>query len=104
MWVQLSAVYLLARRGSRTLHSGVTADLRSHIVGHRDASASVDGDKLDLVYYELFEDFEQAYLREKQLKAYSHQRKALLIASVNPGWEDLQPLPCVLDRRLVRRG
>ena len=36
-----------------------------------------------LVYYEVFEDIENAILREKQIKAGSRQKKVQLINSIN---------------------
>jgi putative endonuclease len=42
-----------------------------------------------LVYYELFEDMENAIMREKLLKAGSRKQKLKLIDSMNPYWEDL---------------
>ena len=41
------------------------------------------------MYFELFEDLEQAYMREKQIQEYSHRRKTALIDSINPKWDDL---------------
>ena len=42
-----------------------------------------------LVYYEVFEDIENAILREKQIKGGSKQKKGELVNSMNKEWLDL---------------
>jgi putative endonuclease len=42
-----------------------------------------------LVYYEVFEDPENAISREKQIKGGSRKRKINLINSINKEWLDL---------------
>ena len=42
-----------------------------------------------LVYYEVFDDIDNAIAREKQIKAGSRQKKMDLIVSMNPAWKDL---------------
>ena len=42
-----------------------------------------------LVYYEVFEDVENAILREKQIKGGSKQKKVGSINSMNREWRDL---------------
>jgi len=42
-----------------------------------------------LVYYEIFDDIENAILREKQIKAGSRQKKVQLINAMNREWRDL---------------
>jgi len=42
-----------------------------------------------LVYYKVFNDIEEAILREKQIKAGSRNKKTKLINSMNPNWKDL---------------
>jgi putative endonuclease len=42
-----------------------------------------------LVYYEAFEDPENAILREKQIKTGSRQKKIILINNFNKKWTDL---------------
>jgi putative endonuclease len=45
-----------------------------------------------LVYYEVFDDIDNAIAREKQIKAGSRQKKMDLIASINPSWKDLSKI------------
>lgn len=42
-----------------------------------------------LVFYEAFNDINDAIKREKQIKAGSRQKKINLIKSLNPNFEDL---------------
>jgi len=42
-----------------------------------------------LVYYEVFEDVENAILREKRIKDGSRQKKIELVNSMNMEWRDL---------------
>ena len=42
-----------------------------------------------LVYFETYDDPENANQREKQIKAGSRRKKIELIESLNPAWEDL---------------
>ena len=42
-----------------------------------------------LVYYEIFDDPENAIIREKQIKGGSRQKKIELIKKDNPNFEDL---------------
>lgn len=85
-------VYVLASRRNGTLYIGVTSDLIKRIWEHK--SKLVEGftsrygvDKL--VYYEIFEDPENAIRREKRLKKYNRKWKLNLIEQNNPDWQDL---------------
>jgi putative endonuclease len=42
-----------------------------------------------LVYYEVFNDVNEAILREKRLKKWNRDWKIRLIDSINPNWDDL---------------
>lgn len=42
-----------------------------------------------LVYYEIFDDIQDAIIREKQLKNWHRDWKINLIESFNPNWKDL---------------
>jgi putative endonuclease len=42
-----------------------------------------------LVYYEVFNDVNEAILREKRLKKWNRDWKIRLIESINPNWDDL---------------
>ena len=71
------------------LYVGVTNDLIRRVYEHK--GRLVDGftkkyNIVKLVYYEVFEDIENAILREKQIKAGSRQKKVQLIDSINKEW------------------
>ena len=74
------------------LYTGVTSDLVKRVFEHKSKvikgfTQKYNVDKLG--YYEVFEDIEQAILREKQIKAGSRKKKIELIESINPEWRDL---------------
>jgi putative endonuclease len=74
------------------LYVGVTNDLIRRAYEHKEKM--VDGftkkyNIVKLVYYEVFEDIENAILREKQIKAGSRQKKVQLVNGINTGWHGL---------------
>jgi putative endonuclease len=84
-------VYILSSR-NRVLYVGVTNDLQRRIAEHK--SHLVPGFtakyKVDrLVYFETMGDVRAAIAREKQIKGWRREKKAALIASANPDWEDV---------------
>jgi putative endonuclease len=74
------------------LYVGVTNDLIRRVYEHKEKLADGFTKKYNivkLVYYEAFEDIENAILREKQIKAGSRQKKIQLIDSINREWHDM---------------
>ena len=74
------------------LYVGVTNDLVRRVYEHKEKLAAGFTRKYNivkLVYYEIFQDVENAILREKQIKAGSRQQKVELINSKNREWRDL---------------
>ena len=87
-----SFVYILFNKSDGVLYTGVTSDLVKRVFEHKSKvikgfTQKYNVDKLG--YYEVFEDIEQAILREKQIKAGSRKKKIELIESINPKWRDL---------------
>jgi putative endonuclease len=85
-------VYILASRVGGTLYIGVTNDLVRRIYEHREGL--VDGFTKKyalhrLVYFEQFDDVENAIRREKRLKSWNRAWKIRLIEQNNPNWIDL---------------
>ena len=85
-------VYIMTNSKNTVLYVGVTSDLIKRVYEHKAKLA--DGftgryNVVKLVYYEVFEDIENAILREKQIKAGSRQKKVRLIDSTNREWHDL---------------
>lgn len=74
------------------IYTGVTSDLQKRIYEHK--QKLIDGftkkyNVNKLVYYEAFDNIENAIIREKQIKAGSRKRKEDLIKSMNPTFKDL---------------
>ena len=87
-------VYILANRIGGTLYIGVTDDLVRRVAEHRLKGAESFTKKHDvnrLVYFECFDDIEQAIRREKRLKKWTRAWKISLIEKDNPNWIDLYP-------------
>ena len=87
-----SYIYILTNVTNRVLYIGVTSDLVKRVYQHKQKlvkgfSAKYNLDKL--VYYEIFEDINEAIAREKQLKGGSREKKLRLIEKQNPTLEDL---------------
>jgi len=85
-------VYILTNKHNTVLYTGITNDLKRRVYEHKEKL--VDGftkkyNITKLVYYEVFEDPENAILREKQIKAGSRQKKIDLINSINSEWMNL---------------
>lgn len=75
-----------------TLYIGVTSDLVRRVGEHK--NHAVDGftkkyNCVNLVYFEPAPTAREAIEREKQLKKWSRAKKAALVATANPDWDDL---------------
>ncbi|HET6839886.1 MAG TPA: GIY-YIG nuclease family protein [Bradyrhizobium sp.] len=87
-------VYILASRIGGTLYIGVTNDLVRRVAEHRQKAAESFTKRHDvnrLVYFECFDEIEQAIRREKRLKKWTRAWKISLIEKDNPNWIDLYP-------------
>lgn len=87
-----AAIYIMASERNGTLYTGVTSNLIKRVWEHKDWVVDGFTKRYDcklLVYYEIYEDMENAILREKQLKGGSRKQKIALIESMNPLWNDL---------------
>ena len=92
MKVRSFYVYILASRIGGTLYIGVTNDLIRRVAEHRQKQVKGFTKKYEvdrLVYFEQFDDAENAIGREKQLKKWNRAWKIRLIEEVNPNWDDL---------------
>ncbi len=82
----------MTNKNNSVLYTGVTSDLKKRIFQHKEKLVKGFTEKYNiskLVYYEMFEDMENAILREKQIKGGSRLKKVNLIKSINPEFEDL---------------
>jgi len=85
-------VYILASRPNGALYTGVTNNVWRRIEEHKDGLASKHTSKykiFNLVYFETFNQIEDAIAREKQLKKWKRAWKVELIEKMNPDWRDL---------------
>jgi len=85
-------VYIMTNSRNTVLYTGVTNDLKRRVYEHKEKLVGGFTRKYNitkLVYYEAFEDIENAILREKQIKAGSRQKKIQYINSMNREWRDL---------------
>ncbi len=88
-------VYILASRIGGTLYIGVTNDLVRRIFEHKSKLIESFTEKYDvvkLVYFEQFDDPENAIKREKRLKKWPRAWKISLIEKDNSDWNDLYPV------------
>ena len=87
-------VYLLASRKYGALYIGVTNDLIGRVYTHREDLLRGQTSRYhihNLVWFEVFEDIEEAILREKRMKKWRRDWKIELIEKSNPEWADLYP-------------
>ncbi|TFV74722.1 GIY-YIG nuclease family protein [Bradyrhizobium frederickii] len=85
-------VYILASKIGGTLYIGVTNDLIRRVAEHKSKLIEGFTEKYDvarLVYFEQFDDPENAIKREKRLKKWNRAWKVRLIEQHNPNWDDL---------------
>lgn len=84
-------VYIMTNN-SKTLYTGFTNNLIRRVYEHKNKSIQCFTSRYNinkLVYYEIFENAENAIIREKQIKGWTKLKKIELIESINPYWEDL---------------
>jgi putative endonuclease len=82
----------MTNKNNTVLYTGVTNNLQKRVYEHKNNTGSKFTSKYNvvkLVYYEIFEDPENAIIREKKIKAGSRQKKIDLINSINENWDDL---------------
>jgi putative endonuclease len=85
-------VYIMASGKNGTIYIGVTSDLAKRVWEHREGVVAgftrKYGCKL-LVWFEAFDDIEQARQRELQMKEWKRAWKVKLIEGNNLDWLDL---------------
>ena len=90
-------VYIMARGCNSTFYVGMTSNLPKRAWEHKNGVADGFTKKYgikNLVYYEVFDDPENAIKREKQLKKWKRLWKMRIIEEMNPDWEDLYDSIC----------
>lgn len=85
-------VYIITNKNNTVLYTGVTNNLIRRVYEHREHLIKGFTEKYNvgkLVYYETYNDVNQAIAREKQIKAGSRQKKLDLVNLFNKDWKDL---------------
>jgi putative endonuclease len=85
-------VYILASKKDGVLYIGITNNLVRRIWEHRHSRLQSFTKKyyvFKLVYYETFEDINEAIYREKCIKRWKRAWKIRLIEKENPEWKNL---------------
>lgn len=84
-------VYILTNTGDK-LYIWVTNDLARRVFEHKEKLTDWFTKKYNitrLVYYENYNDINEAIKREKQMKKWVRQYKLNIITDFNPSWKDL---------------
>ncbi len=82
----------MTNKNNSVLYTGVTSDLTRRVYEHKNKledgfSKKYNLDKL--VFYEIYNDVNEAIAREKQIKGGSRVKKIKLIEEMNHKWNDL---------------
>ena len=85
-------VYIMANKRNGTIYIGCTSDLPQRVWQHREGVIAGFtkryGCKM-LVWFEAFDDLQEARKRELQMKEWQRKWKLELIEKLNPEWNDL---------------
>ena len=87
-------VYIMASGKNGTIYIGVTSDLPKRVWEHRNGVVGGFTKRYRcklLVWYEAYEDLQEARLRELQMKEWKRAWKIRLIEEQNLDWDDLYP-------------
>lgn len=82
----------MTNKSNKVIYTGVTNNLIRRVREHRNKSIPSFTSQYNvtkLVYYETFNDINEAIKREKQIKGGSRQKKIDLIIKFNGGFNDL---------------
>lgn len=90
-------VYIITNKPDGTLYIGVTSDLPKRIWEHKNKAVEGFSKKYNLdklVWYEVFDNVENAIMKEKQMKEWQREWKINRIHEMNPNWNDLYEEIC----------
>jgi putative endonuclease len=90
-------VYILASFNNRVLYTGMTSELPKRVWEHKNKVIKGFTNKYNvdrLVYYEVYDDAENAIKRERNIKEWKRDWKIELIEKKNPEWRDLYEEIC----------
>ena len=92
MKIKQSSVYILSNKYDTVFYTGVTSSLRKRIWEHKNNLIKGFTQKYNvhkLVYYEVFDNIEEAIMKEKYIKGKKREYKKELIKKANFKYEDL---------------
>jgi len=92
MWNYNYYIYIITNKTKSVLYIGVTNNLQRRVYEHKNRviPGFTSKYKIDkLIYFEHFDNINDAIKREKQLKKWNRSWKEDLINKENPDWEDL---------------
>jgi len=85
-------VYILTNAYNTVIYTGITNDVERRCLEHKKKYVKGFTQKYNvdkLVYFETYNEVEEAIKREKQIKGYSRSKKVALIEGFNKNWKDL---------------
>jgi len=86
-------VYIMANKPNGVIYIGVTDNIEERVREHKNKiypkSFTAKYNCENLIYFEEFENGEEASIREKQFKKWKRDWKIKLIEEMNPSWSDL---------------
>ncbi len=85
-------IYIVTNKIKTVLYIGITNDLQRIIYEHEKGVIQGFTKKYNcnfLIYYEHFQEIEEAIEREKEIKKWRREKKEKLIQSLNPNWNFL---------------
>ena len=90
--IHLYYVYILASKRNGTLYIGITNDLQRRVYEHKTGIKKGFTQKYGvnmLIYFETFQNIEEAIIREKRLKKWNRSWKIELVEEENKQWIEL---------------
>lgn len=85
-------VYILTNTYNTVFYTGMSNNLLIRTFVHKHKMINSFTKKYNiwkLIYFEIFEDVNDAIIREKQIKDYRREKKIALIKKINPKFSDL---------------
>ncbi|MBP6390538.1 MAG: GIY-YIG nuclease family protein [Flavobacteriales bacterium] len=88
-----SWVYIMTNKRHNVLYVGVTSDLEGRVLEHKKGvhptAFTLRYQCHELVWFQEFDDIEEAIAQEKRIKRWRRAWKDELIIKLNPEWKDL---------------
>ncbi|WP_338731275.1 GIY-YIG nuclease family protein [Mangrovimonas cancribranchiae] len=98
-------VYIMANKPNGVIYIGVTDNIEERIKEHklkiRPNAFTARYNCNNLVYFEEFDNVDEAILREKRFKKWKREWKVRCIEEMNPSWMDLS-MNWNLDYKRIR--